>query len=360
MTLHTIVAALGGDLYHGGSRANIPAPGHSAHDRSISLWLTDGHVIIYSFGAADWRDARDDLRARGFIDTAGRLIGTIRHEGIRSDGYNPVGGRVIEALDGVVRQRLEDRRAAWEASGETVIAWVHSLPHGEKMGLLAELTAVSLDVCEARTTLIRKNARREAAELAALCHADIALHWTPDAPFLQPHSKALLLGMLETMGAADDRARALKKTELVDWVAEQAAARSWAPAALSLAAPTEEEVSPDLEGGPPSADDDDDGEGMEWRGSRRRALSGARPRPHCFAPVPAASLAAGRIRSHGLGSAAGPDLSARSAPRRAGGRPDLRCPDRDGDLCRRGPCGPVARAVADGPDAARTGPGPGR
>ncbi len=180
---------------------------------------------------------------------------------ILSDAYNPVGGRVIEALDGVVRQRLEDRRAAWEASGETVIAWVHSLPHGEKMGLLAELTAVSLDVREARTTLIRKNARREAAELAALCHADIALYWTPDAPFLQPHSKALLLGMLETMGAADDRARPLKKTELVDWVAEQAAARSWAPAALSWAAASEEEVSQDFQGGLPSADDDDDGEG---------------------------------------------------------------------------------------------------
>lgn len=75
MTLHAIVAALGGDLYHNGWRANIPAPGHSAHDRSISLWLTDGHVIIHSFGAADWRDARDDLRARGFLDNCGRLTG---------------------------------------------------------------------------------------------------------------------------------------------------------------------------------------------------------------------------------------------------------------------------------------------
>ena len=73
MTLHTIVAALGGDLYAGGSRANIPAPGHSPADRSVSLWLTDGRVVIHGFGGADWRAARDDLRARGFVDDTGRL-----------------------------------------------------------------------------------------------------------------------------------------------------------------------------------------------------------------------------------------------------------------------------------------------
>ncbi len=114
-----------------------------------------------------------------------------------------------------------------------MIAWIHGLPHGEKMGLLAELTAVSLDVREEKTFQVRRAARAEAAELAALCDADISLHWTPDAPFLQSHSKGLLLGMLETMGSEDERARTLKKTELVDWVVEQAAARTWAPASLS-------------------------------------------------------------------------------------------------------------------------------
>jgi ParB family chromosome partitioning protein len=147
--------------------------------------------------------------------------------------FNPAGGRIIERLDGEIRQRLDDRRAAWQASGETVIAWIHELPHGEKMGLLAELTAVSLDVREDKTFQIRRGARAEAAELASLCDADISLYWTPDAPFLQSHSKELLLAMLETMGSEDERARTLKKTELVDWVAEQAAARTWAPASLS-------------------------------------------------------------------------------------------------------------------------------
>ncbi|CAN5255666.1 hypothetical protein BH10PSE1_BH10PSE1_22870 [soil metagenome] len=172
---------------------------------------------------------------------------------VTASGFNPANGRVIEPLDGDVRRRLEDRRIAWEASGETVIAWVNGLAHGEKMGLLAELTAISLDVREEKTFSIRRSARAEAAELAALCHADITLHWTPDAPFLQPHSKGLLTGMLETMGAEDERAKTLRKIELVDWVAEQAANLTWAPAALSWAAPIDADSDPD---GPDIADED--------------------------------------------------------------------------------------------------------
>ena len=183
---------------------------------------------------------------------------------ITASGFNPANSRVIEALDGDIRRRLEDRRTAWEASGETVIAWVHGLPHGEKMGLLAELTAISLDVREEKTFSIRRSARAEAAELAALCHADITLHWTPDAPFLQPHSKALLTGMLGTMGAEDERAKTLRKTELVDWVAEQAAQRTWAPAALSWAAPIDaDQDAPDIEDqvAGDGVDEDDEGAG---------------------------------------------------------------------------------------------------
>jgi len=75
VSLRALVAALGGDLYNGGARASIPAPGHSADDRSVSLLLTEGRVVIHGFGGADWRTARDDLRAKGFIDEAGRLTG---------------------------------------------------------------------------------------------------------------------------------------------------------------------------------------------------------------------------------------------------------------------------------------------
>jgi len=78
MTLHAIVRALGGDLYQGGFRANVPAPGHSDADRSVSLWLNRGRVVIHGFGGADWRCVRDLLRDRGFINAAGQLTGAGR------------------------------------------------------------------------------------------------------------------------------------------------------------------------------------------------------------------------------------------------------------------------------------------
>ena len=101
------------------------------------------------------------------------------------------------------------------------------------MALLAELVALSLNLREARTTSLRHAARAEAAEIAALCGADIAAHWTPDVAYLAVHSKKQLLALLEEMGVDDDRAKSLKKADLVTFVIEQAAERQWAPAALA-------------------------------------------------------------------------------------------------------------------------------
>ncbi|HXQ46068.1 MAG TPA: chromosome partitioning protein ParB [Caulobacteraceae bacterium] len=139
----------------------------------------------------------------------------------------------IAALDGEVKARLDARREAYKASGLRPITWVETLPHGEKMGLLAELTAISLNLREPRTSMIRYAARAEAAEIAALCGADISAHWTPDQPYLAVHSKKQLFALLEEMGVEDDRAKGLKKDHLVDFVAEAAAERSWASAALA-------------------------------------------------------------------------------------------------------------------------------
>jgi hypothetical protein len=68
MTLKTIVDVLGGDLYAGGRRANIPAPGHSPADRSVSLLLMNDRVVVHTFGDGDWKAVLDDLRERRLID----------------------------------------------------------------------------------------------------------------------------------------------------------------------------------------------------------------------------------------------------------------------------------------------------
>jgi ParB family chromosome partitioning protein len=168
----------------------------------------------------------------------------------------------IAALDGEVRARLDARRADYKASGLRPIPWVETLPHGEKMALMAELTALSLNVREARTSNLRHAARAEAAEIAALCGADIAAHWTPDDAFLAVHSKKQLLELLEEMTVEDDRAKTLKKGELVVFVGEAAAERQWAPAALAWDRPmlVETEDSADDEAEEDSVVADDDGE----------------------------------------------------------------------------------------------------
>ncbi len=70
MSLRSIVQTVGGDLYDGGRRANIPAPGHSAADRSVSLLLQDDRVVVHTFGDGDWRGVLDHLRRLNLIDAA--------------------------------------------------------------------------------------------------------------------------------------------------------------------------------------------------------------------------------------------------------------------------------------------------
>lgn len=152
---------------------------------------------------------------------------------ISAAAYWRAGSEAVPALDGEVRRRLEARCAAYKLSGLRPILWVETLAHGEKMALLAELVAISLNLRESRTGNLRHSARAEAAEIAALCGADISAHWTPDAGYLSSHSKKQLLALLEEMGVEDDRAKTLKKAELVAFVAETAAERQWAPAVLA-------------------------------------------------------------------------------------------------------------------------------
>ena len=75
MPLRNIVRALGGDLYAGGRRANVPYPGHSRADRSLSILADHGRVVVSCFGAGDWKEALGHLRDVGLIDRDNRITG---------------------------------------------------------------------------------------------------------------------------------------------------------------------------------------------------------------------------------------------------------------------------------------------
>jgi hypothetical protein len=104
MTLKHIVDALGGDLYDGGFRANIPAPGHSPADRSVSLLLRNDRVVVHTFGDGDWKAVLDHLRENQLIDAA--------------NAPRSVSGAKARALAVVQTsdpRRLEAAKRLWEA-----------------------------------------------------------------------------------------------------------------------------------------------------------------------------------------------------------------------------------------------------
>ncbi|WP_082539938.1 ParB N-terminal domain-containing protein [Caulobacter sp. Root342] len=189
---------------------------------------------------------------------------------VEASAYARSGAPPMPALDGEVFERLAARREAYLASGLRPIGFIDGLPHGEKMALLAELVAVSLDLKEVRNTLIRRSARAEAVEIAALCDADLAAHWCADTAFLALHSKKQLLAMLSAMEVEDDRAASLKKDDLVTLVGDAAAERRWAPGALSwtsAALEVEPDAEPEGEGGTDAAVEDDGVEGVPDNGA---------------------------------------------------------------------------------------------
>lgn len=193
--------------------------------------------------ADDPRTALTAVIARLFVEVArpgGRPAGDSALT-VTGKAFDPRGGRVIAALDGVVRERVDARRAAWQASGLTVIGWVHGLEEQTRLALLAELAALTLDLREERTSRIRRTARAEACELADLSDARPGRWWTPDEAFLAAHPKARLVEMLVRMGKTPPTGKPLAKTELVALAEATAAARNWTPPALSWNAPAGED-----------------------------------------------------------------------------------------------------------------------
>lgn len=120
MSLKSIVRALGGELYDGGRRANIPAPGHSRRDRSVSLLERDGRIIIHTFGDGDWRGVRDHLRAHGLLGGSDHLETAV----------------AAPCADSVASGRLAAASRLW--SGGRSIAGTLSERHCRGRGLVGE------------------------------------------------------------------------------------------------------------------------------------------------------------------------------------------------------------------------------
>lgn len=236
-------------------RIEVEGVNHALHERQTDV-ATRGLI----------RDLADDPNAAVIVLTA-QLLASIFGDGrseresalaVRAIAYRRGGLDPVPALDGAVHERLAVHRRAWRDSGLRAIPFVAGLSFADRMQLLAELTAVTVNLREATTREVRREARAQAAEIAGLCGADISRHWTPDAAYLAAHSKRQLVGLMEEMGAADTRAAMAKKAELVGLVVEACAERSFAPRVLSFGfvEPTREVVEDapavDTETGAPS------------------------------------------------------------------------------------------------------------
>ncbi|HEY2356499.1 MAG TPA: toprim domain-containing protein [Phenylobacterium sp.] len=185
MSLASIVRVMGGDLYAGGRRANIPAPGHSHANRSVSLLLDRDRVVIHTFNGCDWREVLAALQERGLVDADGRLAGpglgpasreelgrfarVARAQAIWAEG-RPVGGSLSERharlrtisrpLPAALRHHAALALAAYRGQGAArpaMLAAIHDA-EGELCGV--EATYLAVDGTRARMALPRKTLGR--------------------------------------------------------------------------------------------------------------------------------------------------------------------------------------------------------
>ena len=172
--LAQIVAACGGDLYDGGRRALIPGPGHSVHDRSVSLLATeDGRIVIHCFSPRDdWRVVKAALTARGLLDAAPTLAKAAPQQSVRIVMQPGTEQRVARA------QRIwSEGRAMRGTPGERYLAQRAIVQGGADSSALRFHTRItSID-----------DRRRRPALLAAIVARDGALQGVQPT-LLTPHS----------------------------------------------------------------------------------------------------------------------------------------------------------------------------
>lgn len=99
VSIKSLAMALGGDAYSG-NRVLCPGPGHSRHDRSLSVTFNpDGSFVANSFAGDDWQECRDHIKAR---------------LGISDDRPSPAVDRSIDLSEMFdVERRIEGARRIW-------------------------------------------------------------------------------------------------------------------------------------------------------------------------------------------------------------------------------------------------------
>src|SRR6516165_9289853 len=58
----SLARALGGEVR--GNEIRAPGPGHSKEDRSLSVKVTPGDLIVYSHAGDDWQECKDYVREK--------------------------------------------------------------------------------------------------------------------------------------------------------------------------------------------------------------------------------------------------------------------------------------------------------
>ena len=217
MSLAAIVRALGGDLRAGGRRANIPGPGHSPADRSVSLLLAGDRVIVHSFAGDDWRAVLRDLQDRGLVNAEGRLAG----------GAGAPSGRSVEELSPARGTRIAVARDLWREGRPVAgtLAEAHCRRRGVGVGLpgalrhhpgiasavyrnagvrrpalLAAIRGPAGDLCAVELTYLAANGERARVttprKTVGVCPAGCAVR-------LAPAARRMLVGVFTTLSAAE-------------------------------------------------------------------------------------------------------------------------------------------------------------
>lgn len=208
------------------------------------------------------RDLADDPQAALIVLAARLLVDTVTHsydaDSAARISCKPYTSRfeVIPALDGEIRIRVRAWKDAFIASGQRPITFVAGLAMGDRLQMMADLVALSLDLREHATHSVNSSRRAEAAEIKTLIVQDLAQHWTPDEEFLSAHPKSLLMTMAEDLKLDTTALAKCKKRELVLQIAQAAAEQRYVPKGLDWTDEVVEAVTSDLD----DELDDEDGE----------------------------------------------------------------------------------------------------